>query len=246
MAAPTLIEIENGYFGLSLVDPEAIGWTDAWQSPAGDTGDGLGTVNAELEDYTATPDGWRCQVTLASVTTSPSTTTTTVKATFCEPSSELPTPGQSGYGLNLEWYQDFTKLNSLSLWLFEHDVERAYAYLGFNGDEAPKVVGVVRLAPGDIGGAARSPLEASVTLQFIRKPLIMPVTETITPTGVTPGEPGAFTPLGATPPANLAALMGLGALGQTTAWEEGEYVVLGDLSHAYWDGDSWEAGEAPA
>lgn len=177
MAAPTLIEIENGYFGLTLVDPEAVGWADTWQSPAGDIGDGTTETPllADLADYTATADGWRCQVTSGRITTSPSTTTSTVKATFCEPASELPTPGQSTYTLDLTWYQDLTAIDSLSLWLFDHDVERAYAYLGFAGDAAPRCVGIVRLAPGDIGGDARTPLEASVSLPFTRKPLIQKV-----------------------------------------------------------------------
>lgn len=63
-------------------------------------------------------------------------------------------------------------------------------------------------------------------------------------TGVTAGEPGAFTPSGATLPANLAALQALGDLGETTAWATGENVVLGDASTAHWDGDSWESGAA--
>lgn len=176
MAAPTLIEIENGYFGLSLVDTNASGYADTWQSPVGDVGNGLDTVTAQLSDYEDTSEAWRCQVTSGRITTSPSTTTSTVKATFCEPASELPTPGQSSYALELEWYQDLTVVDSLSLWLFDHDVERAYFYLGFAGDAPPKAVGLVRLAPGDLGGDARSPLEASVSLQIVRKPLIMPVT----------------------------------------------------------------------
>jgi hypothetical protein len=63
-------------------------------------------------------------------------------------------------------------------------------------------------------------------------------------TGATAGTPGTFTPAGATAPANLAALQALGALGQTTAWTTGQYVVLGDASQAHWDGDSWAAGAA--
>lgn len=63
-------------------------------------------------------------------------------------------------------------------------------------------------------------------------------------TGVTAGAPGSFTPSGATAPADLTALRALGALGQTTLWDIGDYVSLGDASHAFWDGDSWEVGEA--
>lgn len=66
------------------------------------------------------------------------------------------------------------------------------------------------------------------------------------PTGVLANSPGTFTPSGSNDPPNLASLQALGALGETTAWTEGQYVILGDDSHAYWDGDSWEEGEAPA
>ncbi|MFC7942704.1 hypothetical protein ACFUPZ_05525 [Microbacterium oxydans] len=63
-------------------------------------------------------------------------------------------------------------------------------------------------------------------------------------TGVNAGTPGSFTPAGAAAPATLAALQALGALGETTAWTTGQYVVLGNSSQAHWDGDSWAAGAA--
>jgi hypothetical protein len=65
----------------------------------------------------------------------------------------------------------------------------------------------------------------------------------ITATGVTEGSPGAFTPAGATIPANLTELQSSTIVG-TGAWTTGEYVVLGDASSAYWDGDSWTSGVA--
>jgi hypothetical protein len=68
-------------------------------------------------------------------------------------------------------------------------------------------------------------------------------------TGVTaPNAQGErfFTPANAIRPGILSSLQLLGAIGQTAAWGAAEYVVLGDLSKAYWDGDSWEAGTAPA
>lgn len=70
------------------------------------------------------------------------------------------------------------------------------------------------------------------------------ITPYLLATGVTPGTPGEFTPTGATPPSTLTVLRDLGALGETTAWDPGEYVVLGDASFAHWDGDSWESGVA--
>jgi len=64
-------------------------------------------------------------------------------------------------------------------------------------------------------------------------------------TGASAGTPGFFTPPGSTTPANLAALATIDALPET-AWTLGQHVVLGDASHAYWDGDAWVAGDAPA
>jgi hypothetical protein len=61
------------------------------------------------------------------------------------------------------------------------------------------------------------------------------------------GEPGYFEPYNATLPYSLAAVRDqVTTPHPATAWAEGEYVVLGDGTHAYWDGNSWEAGEAPA
>ena len=65
-------------------------------------------------------------------------------------------------------------------------------------------------------------------------------------TAVTAGTPGSFTPAGAKP-ANLSALQALGALGQSTAWTAGQYVVLLDGTEAYWSGvaTGWLVGRKP-
>lgn len=66
-----------------------------------------------------------------------------------------------------------------------------------------------------------------------------------TASGATAGTPGTWTPGGSTPPNSIAALQAAGVVASpATAWTSGQYIVLGDSSHAYWDGDSWEAGEA--
>ena len=62
-------------------------------------------------------------------------------------------------------------------------------------------------------------------------------------TGV--GSPGKFTPPGAMPPANLAAMTGITA-SPATAWGTGQYVVLGDGSAAHWNGTAWVSGVAAA
>lgn len=65
-----------------------------------------------------------------------------------------------------------------------------------------------------------------------------------------PGTPGqfknAYGQVVSSMPADLAALNLLGALGNMDPWTEGQYVVLGDGSEAYWSGTAWTAGRAPA
>lgn len=62
-------------------------------------------------------------------------------------------------------------------------------------------------------------------------------------TGATAGTPGTFTPVGATVPADLAALAGVVA-DPATAWTTGQHVVLGDASKAHWTSSAWASGEA--
>jgi hypothetical protein len=65
-------------------------------------------------------------------------------------------------------------------------------------------------------------------------------------TGATAGIPGTYTPAGSDGPDSLAALQAGGITASpATAWTTGQYIGLDDGTHAYWDGDSWEAGEAP-
>lgn len=60
------------------------------------------------------------------------------------------------------------------------------------------------------------------------------------------GDPATFNPVNATRPADLTELQDLGNLGNVGAWTSGQHVILRDGSFAYWDGDSWESGAAPA
>lgn len=70
----------------------------------------------------------------------------------------------------------------------------------------------------------------------------------IVATGATAGIPGTFTPVGATPPANLAAMSTVTA-SPNTAWTVGQYVVRADtgavdLGKCHWDGGAWVSGVA--
>jgi hypothetical protein len=62
-------------------------------------------------------------------------------------------------------------------------------------------------------------------------------------TGATAGQPGYYSPSGASVPANLGALTGVTAT-PATAWSTGSYVLTADLLGAHWSGTAWVAGKA--
>jgi hypothetical protein len=61
-------------------------------------------------------------------------------------------------------------------------------------------------------------------------------------TGATAGSPGTWTPVDSYPPETLPELVaGSVTASPATAWTAGQYVVLGDGSHAKWSGTAWQA-----
>ncbi|WP_406192357.1 hypothetical protein OH733_05435 [Streptomyces griseus] len=68
---------------------------------------------------------------------------------------------------------------------------------------------------------------------------------TVAASGATAGSPGAFTPAGSLAPYDLADL-DLVTADPATAWTEGQHVLLGNGSTAYWDAAAWVTGIAPA
>jgi hypothetical protein len=66
-------------------------------------------------------------------------------------------------------------------------------------------------------------------------------------TGATAGIPATLTPADSYPPPTFASLTTTHTLTATpaTAWTTGQHVVLGDGSHAFWNGTAWVAGNAP-
>jgi hypothetical protein len=69
----------------------------------------------------------------------------------------------------------------------------------------------------------------------------------IAATDVTAGTPATYVPTGAQAPADFAALQSslTSAMSGDSAWTTGQYALLGDNSHAYWDGTAWVVGNAP-
>ena len=251
MAAANVFNIEQGKFALALVGASDPG---TWQGPGGET-----LETAVLSDYTTgTGIDFSCQVNSGAINASPNTTPRTTAATFCEPEVTTTSVGVTSYTLDATILQDPHIAAGISRFLFEHDTKLSYFYLGLDEENPPKAIGKVRVIAGSFGGDARTDLTATLSLPIETKPDIefgdattSVVVEggtgaaTVTPTGVTPGTPGSFTPGGSTAPANLTALQGMGALGESTVWSSGQYVLLGDSSHAHWDGDSWVTGNAP-
>lgn len=116
---------------------------------------------------------------------------------------------------------------------------------GAASESQPHVVGtcVIGEPDGDmLGGEANPSPTARFTMDVEwtcpEKPTL--VTTPSAATTATAGTPGAFN---GTTPANLAALSGITAF-PSSAWTEGQHVVLGDASKAHWDGSTWTAGEA--
>lgn len=65
-------------------------------------------------------------------------------------------------------------------------------------------------------------------------------------TGATAGAPGTWTPANSNRPDNFAALVTADPTPTpATTWDSGDYVILEDGSHAYFDGTDWQEGEAP-
>jgi hypothetical protein len=229
-----VFKIENGSFGLTLVDPEV---TDA--------------CTAVIADF----DAFTCQITNGALTASPNVTQETVPATWCDPEESVPQVGATSYSLELSYLQDPDLVDGLSRFLFEHDADLAWFFMGLSGDNPPKAVGTVRLTSGQIGGEGRVTLTADATLPCDGKPIVCfgdaTTSESVgggtglDATGATAGNPGTFTPPGSDPPANLAAMAGITA-SPGTAWTTGQHVILGDSSHAHWDGTApWVTGNAP-
>jgi hypothetical protein len=165
MSDPVVFMIEEGEFGLAVVDTAAVGYLDSWQAPTGKTVDLV-----TLADYGADAAGWTCQMTSGALTPAANTTTSDIPATFCKPAKSVPTPGETTFTLDLTFLQDPNVAVGLSAYLYANDTKEAFAYFGMNDGEPPRMIGRVRLAAGLIGGDARTALVATVSLPLVRRP----------------------------------------------------------------------------
>jgi len=167
--ATHVFQIETGKFGLSVVDSAAVGYDAEWQAP-----DGTDVSTAVIADYVSGSLGdFSCQISSGALSASPNTTTDSTPATFCSPEETTTSVGVTSYTLDVTFLQDPDLMNGLNRWLFEHDTEEAYFYLGLNADVAPKAIGRLRVIAGTIGGDARTKLTATLSLPLSRKPDIL-------------------------------------------------------------------------
>lgn len=165
MSDPVVFMIEQGEVGLSVVDTAEVGYTDAWQAPGGKT-----VAAVALADYETASAAWSCQTTSGALTPAANTTTSDIPATFCTPAKSVPTPGETGFSLDLTFLQDVNVSTGLSAFLYANDTKEAYAYFGMNSGEPPRMIGRVRLSAGLVGGDARTTLVATVSLPLVRRP----------------------------------------------------------------------------
>lgn len=93
-----------------------------------------------------------------------------------------------------------------------------------------------------IGGDAGALSEVDIDWVMTAPPNVD--TGNVVATGATAGSPGFFTPSGANPPANLAALTGLTAT-PVANWATGQWVATADGLANNWNGTTWVAGKHP-
>jgi hypothetical protein len=165
MSDPVVFQIENGEFGLALVDKQAVGYLESWQAPTGKTVDLV-----TLADYGTAAAGWTCQMTSGALVATPNSTTIDIPATFCSPAKSTPQPGETSYSLDMTFLQDPNVAQGLNRFLFENDTLEAYAYFGLDDSNPPRMIGRVKLVAGTIGGGARTVLTADTSLPLVRKP----------------------------------------------------------------------------
>jgi len=188
MNAPVVFQIENGQVALTVVDRAAVGYTDAWQAPAGKT-----AATAALADY-GDGQNFGCQITSGKLTASKQSTTVDRPATFCAPAGSTAVAQETTYTLDLEFLQDATVRDGISAFLYENDATEAFFLLSLNdATDPPRAVGRVNLHAAGFGGAPRANLTDSVSFDCKRKPDILfgvtGSTRLITGTGIVTDTP---------------------------------------------------------
>lgn len=145
--------------------------------------------------------------------------------------------------------QDFDSVTGLQQWSYVNKgTDQAFTFTPNDKGTAPTISGTVSVKFLGIGGDTNSRITRDFDWSIPGEPeIVWGGAGAVTATGATAGTPGAFTPSGATVPANLAALQGAAppvTANPATAWATGESVNLG-TGAAHWDGAAYAAGLAP-
>lgn len=158
MTAALQFKIEAGVFALALVDPAAVGYDETWQAPGG-----AGVDEVTLAAYTDTGPHWSCQIQTMTIDATANNNDETVEATWCEPAQTIPNPGATSYAINGTYVADAHVADSLQAFLYLHDTDECYFYMGLAGEEKPPAaIGRVRVIASSFGGAGRVTLTATL------------------------------------------------------------------------------------
>jgi len=166
---PNIINITDGQLILAVVDEAAVGYSAAWQAPAGKT-----AATAVLADYADAEAQWSCQVTSGKLTAAKNVQRRDRAATFCSAASSTPQVGSSTYALDVAFFQDAHVRDGLSAFLWENDTLEAFFLLAADTATAPpRAVGRAIITSGSFLGEPRADLTDSVSLDVVRKPDVL-------------------------------------------------------------------------
>jgi hypothetical protein len=158
MADALRFKIENGVLAFTPVNTAAVGYLDTWQAPGGAAIDVV-----TLADYTDADAQWSCQVQTATIDASANNNDETIDATWCAPAKTVPNPGETSWAINGTYLQDVIDEDGLWQFLYLHDTEECYFYIGLAGEaSAPSAVGKCRVLGSTFGGAARTALTSTL------------------------------------------------------------------------------------
>lgn len=140
--------------------------------------------------------------------------------------------------------QDLDQASSFVQYTWDHKGEQVAFTFVPNNAAGKAVKGTVTLDPLTVGGdEVKKNMWSDFEWDCVGEPTLGPATPA---TGATAGTPGTWTPTGAVPPANLAALTSSAVVATpSTAWTTGQYVNLADGSKAHWSATAWVAGAKP-
>lgn len=186
--------------------------------------------------------------------------TTTDVTPLCPQVGTIALQGAPGaYTLTLDMLSDWKNPDSLSWFLVNHsdatDVKFTLIDRAGTTDGGVKITGVISSMPAIQAGGASGSASAftGVIFALAGKPTLVPATAAGALASVTTSAGGGTVgPLGATRPANLAALQGDTVIGDGgTAAPSGdtpigEFLMLADKSMAHYKTNAWVVGKATA